>query len=228
MSILHSLEQLDINLFLYLNSFHTTFWDYCMMLFTRKETWAIFYLTIFITIGVNYRKKSLLIFLLLTLVIVFCDQGAGLMKDFFMRFRPSQDPEISQIAHNFFKKGGLYGFVSAHAANAFGFALFSSLLFKNYNYNLFVFPFAITIAYSRVYLGVHYPADIFFGGLYGMLVGWGAYKAFLYGTKFFPSSEKSNTTLSNRAVSYPILAATFTFLVCIITVHLFMKYNMLH
>jgi undecaprenyl-diphosphatase len=34
------------------------------------------------------------------------------------------------------------------------------------------------VAYSRVYVGVHYPGDILTGGLIGWLAGWGMYNLY--------------------------------------------------
>jgi undecaprenyl-diphosphatase len=42
-------------------------------------------------------------------------------KEVFHRLRPCYDPSISHLIHTVGKKGGgLYGFVSSHAANVFG------------------------------------------------------------------------------------------------------------
>jgi undecaprenyl-diphosphatase len=74
----------------------------------------------------------------------------------------------------------MYGFVSSHAANTFALAMFLALFFKNrINYfAVYIFLWAAFVSYSRVYNGVHYPADIAVGALLGMLIGWGTYKLY--------------------------------------------------
>jgi undecaprenyl-diphosphatase len=35
-----------------------------------------------------------------------------------------------------------------------------------------VFPWAFFISYAQVYVGVHYPLDVFCGGILGSMIGW--------------------------------------------------------
>ena len=67
-------------------------------------------------------------------------------------------------------KGGKYGFVSSHAANIFSAAVVLSYFYPK-NKKIF-FTKASLVAFSRVYVGVHYPADIIFGGLLGYGLAW--------------------------------------------------------
>ena len=76
-------------------------------------------------------------------------------------------------------RGGKYGFVSSHAANAFGVVTFLSLLFRRKSLTLGLLFWAFLHSYTRIYLGVHFPGDIVCGGLLGALVGWAVFR--LYG-----------------------------------------------
>jgi undecaprenyl-diphosphatase len=72
-------------------------------------------------------------------------------------------------------RGGLYGFISSHAANTFGLATFTALLFKKHWFTFTIFAFAVINSYSRIYLGVHFISDVVAGALLGIAVGYGIY-----------------------------------------------------
>ncbi|HOI86971.1 MAG TPA: phosphatase PAP2 family protein, partial [Lentimicrobium sp.] len=76
--------------------------------------------------------------------------------------------------------GGKYGFVSSHAANTFGIALFAGLALKTVQRRAlaWLLLWAALVSYSRIYLGVHYPADVIAGGLTGACIGWLVYLIF--------------------------------------------------
>ena len=180
MDFLNLVKSWDKDLFLFLNGMHSPLWDYSMTLFTLTPSWLIFYGTILFIIGKKYGKKSLFIFVSITLLILCADQFSGVLKHTIQRLRPSNDPSFGQLVHVFFRKGGQFGFVSAHAANTFAIATFTTLLFKNRRYMVFIFPWAAIIAYSRIYLGVHYPGDVLGGAILGIGVGIGIYKLLIY------------------------------------------------
>jgi len=160
--------EFDRELFLYLNSFFNDFWDTIMLMITRKETWIPFYLVIVYFIIKNYKEKSVVLLLFLAITIVASDQISVLIKNWVQRLRPVHDPLIEHMVHNVLRKGGLYGFVSSHAANTFAIFTFTSRIFKNKSYTILLFLWALLVSYSRIYSGVHYPFDI----LFGMLLGW--------------------------------------------------------
>lgn len=99
------------------------------------------------------------------------------MKPFFARPRPSHEPGLAGLLHlvNGYK-GGAYGFASSHAANTFGVAMFIYLLFRSrYAWISAIFVWAAVMSYTRIYLGVHYPGDIFAGALVGSACGVAAF-----------------------------------------------------
>jgi len=72
--------------------------------------------------------------------------------------------------HSYGRCGGLYGFVSSHAANTFGMATFLTLILRKKQKGIYwLFLYAVVVSYTRIYLGVHYPLDVFFGALVGVL-----------------------------------------------------------
>jgi undecaprenyl-diphosphatase len=71
----------------------------------------------------------------------------------------------------------LYGFASSHAANTFGTALFVWLSLRPfYRWIAWIFLWATLMTYTRIFLGVHYPGDIFVGSLVGLASGWAGFQ----------------------------------------------------
>jgi undecaprenyl-diphosphatase len=216
MGVIQTISGWDKSAFLYLNGFHNDLMDYVMTLFTLTPTWLLFYGVAFYIIIRKYGRKSVPVIVCLVLILVLSDQISNLFKHSVMRLRPSNDPAIAPLAHVFFGKGGLYGFISAHAANAFSFATFSALLFRSRGYAIFIYLWACMIAYTRIYLGVHYPGDILGGIVVGSLVGWGVFKILiLVERQAFPVHPYQRTKLNLNELETMVITATmvvfFTF-----------------
>lgn len=166
---MEKLAELDVTLFLWLNSFHNEFMDSVMLIITHRLTWIPFYVVLLIYLYKHVEQKKIIVIASIIVAVGLADfVTAGLMKPFFMRLRPCHNYELSAFIHVAGKCGGNFGFASSHAANTF--ALFTALWmwlgWKN-NWTKFTLVWALVVGYSRIYVGVHYPADI----LVGMLVG---------------------------------------------------------
>ena len=217
MEWLRYILEIDKELFLFLNSLHTPFWDTIMLMVTRKETWIPFYLVILFFIVKNYRSKALPIIFLLALTIIASDQISVILKEGIQRLRPVHDPVIGPLVHNVLRKGSLYGFVSSHAANGFAIFVFSSRLFKNKGYYFLMLFWAVLFSYSRIYSGVHYPLDIIGGAVLGWGIGELCFKfLMLIENRYLisRSPEIQKTQLSNSQSGIIILV----FAVLIVTV----------
>lgn len=171
--MIEQLQTLDELLFLWLNSFHADWLDPIIFQMTKTITWLPFYAVLIYVIYKADPKNSWWVFGGAALTILFADQlTSGFMKPFFERLRPCHDDRWEGIIHNYGRCGGLYGFVSSHAANTFAIAMFLNLkLKKRIPYLKWLFLWAAIISYTRVYLGVHYPFDIALGAIIGMTIG---------------------------------------------------------
>lgn len=200
--------------FFFLNGSDSSYLDSFMWLYSGKVVWlplAVFIMTVLI-----YKKnwrEYLLIFLSIALVITLCDQFASnVCKPFFSRLRPTHHPDfMDQVKIVFDYRGGKYGFISSHAANAFGFATFMSLLFRYKFFTCSIFTWSILTAYTRIYLGVHFISDIISGMLTGLFLGYLVYIVYRYIRKKvkIETCTKSSTRLiyslnNKRLITYSI------------------------
>jgi len=152
-------------LFLKLNGAHSMFGDQFMWLFTGFIAWipaAVGFFVILFYANSKRWKETLLIVLSIAVVIALCDQfSSGFCKPYFARFRPTHHPDfMNDICTVFDYRGGMYGFISSHAANGLGFVTLTSLIFRNRFYTVVSFLWATVSVYSRIYLGVHFISDI--------------------------------------------------------------------
>jgi undecaprenyl-diphosphatase len=174
------IEHLDQQLFLFLNSLNSPFMDQVMHAISGKIIWVPLYLAILIYLGITYKRKFLIILIFIILAATLTDQISVLFKNAVQRLRPCHEPALQGLVHLFKGEcGGLYSFVSSHAANSFDVALLSLLFIRRKWYSISIIVWAAVICYSRVYLGVHYPLDVICGAVQGALVGWAFYKLYV-------------------------------------------------
>jgi undecaprenyl-diphosphatase len=174
------LEHLDQQLFLFINSHNSPFWDTVMYTLSGRVIWAPLYLAILIYLGIRYKRKFLVILFFIILAVTMADQfSVHLFKNVFHRLRPCHEPSLLGLIHLVNGEcGGLYGFVSSHASNSFNVALLSLMFIRKRWYTISIITWASVIGYSRIYLGVHYPGDVICGSMLGALIGWGCYKLY--------------------------------------------------
>ncbi len=173
---MNKLIELDKEVFLFLNNLGSPTWDTFWLTLTNKWASIPLYLLLLYFAYQKLTKKQLLYLLLfVALLITATDQLANFFKYGVARLRPCHDETLQGLVRLVKEScGGRFGYFSAHAANSFAVATFFSILFKKqYSWLPFLLiVWALSVAYSRIYIGVHFPLDVITGISFGMLLGW--------------------------------------------------------
>ena len=197
--MIEEILKLDSQLFVFLNNLGSSTFDAFWIFLSYKESNIFFYLSLLIfyfykkskTIKLSEVFQSLLF---IAIMILIADQTANLFKDSFQRLRPCYNESLIDSVRLVKEScGGKYGFFSAHASNSFSLAVFFGLLYKNrFRYIICIsLLYASLISYSRIYLGVHFPLDILFGGVYGITIGLVIFRIYENKLDFFKFLNKS-------------------------------------
>jgi len=178
--MLDQLLQYDKELFLFLNNLGSSTWDGFWLVVTNKLTFIPLYvLLLFLVYKKLGIKSMLLLILVIAAMITFTDQITNLFKYVIAkRPRPCREEDLQNLMRYVAPRCGRYGFFSGHAANSMAAAVFAGLLLKPY-YKKLIFILLLWsafVAYSRIYVGVHYPLDIICGMIFGAISGFGFYK----------------------------------------------------
>ena len=210
-----SLIFFDKELTLFLNSFNNSFFDIFFYQYTSTIIWIPFYLVLawLLFIRQNIQCVSTLFFI--AVLIIAADQiSSGIFKPLFERLRPSHDDTLQYLVHLVNdRRGGMFGFVSSHAANTFALATFMSLIIRRRFFTFSLFSWAIINSYSRLYMGLHYVGDLLCGALLGIILAAIFYQIYLRASlRFFVISHHNKRTLKSGLAemfgrSHPMVVA---------------------
>ncbi|UUV22026.1 phosphatase PAP2 family protein [Paenimyroides aestuarii] len=192
--MLEQLIQKDQQLLVYLNNLGTEFWDPVFMYITHQINWWPFFLfLIFLLLKKISLQQFGLLVLVLTVFFVFTDQFTNLVKYSTDRLRPVNDPLISPYLR-ILRKAGSPSFFSGHASNSSGSILIIFLILKKYyKYAWVLFFFPLLFAYTRIYLGLHYPLDIICGYIFGISSGFMFFFVFKFLNNKYRLKDKQKT-----------------------------------
>ncbi len=179
--------QLDKDLLLIINGYHNEVLDSIFTVVSDRFFWIPFYLLILYSIYKTYGQQTIRLLFLIALIILISDQLSVFFKETWMRPRPTHNDSIYPHLHLVSTYlGGQFGFYSSHASNSAAVFVFSWIFLTNKNPFLkpLLFIYFISVGYSRVYLGYHYPLDVLMGWLMGYLISALIIKFIIEKTKF--------------------------------------------
>jgi len=161
-----------------LNGWGGPVWDSFWLFATETFTWSWLYVLVLAGIFWEFRWAGLLTIAFIAFTVALCDQiSVHAFKEVFQRLRPCHDPAVQSFIREVGNRcGGEFGFVSSHAANSIGLAVFLSRTLRGVAAPVsWLIPamaiWAFLTSYSRVYIGVHYPTDVLAGAALGALIG---------------------------------------------------------
>lgn len=167
--------QLDLEIWYYLNiEWQNAFLDYVIPFFRNQFFWVPLYLFLFVFMPLNYRRRGWYWLAGFLIAFALADYtSASIIKPMVGRLRPCNTPDLQPYVHLLVGCGSGLSFPSSHAANHFAFAAFiAGTLGKPYpKIRKWAWIWAILVGYSQVYVGVHFPLDVAFGALLGIVVG---------------------------------------------------------
>lgn len=228
---MRALMDLDNSILAFFNGSESLFLDNLAVNLTSGLTWIPLYLSLlYIVIKNNETMKQIMLVVGCVMLCIFLSDGITdfIVKPLVARQRPSYAPltkHTIDIVNNFRATG--YSFFSAHAANTFCIATFFSLLIRNSKFVFAIVLWSLINCWTRLYLGVHYPSDIFVGLVWGAIVGFIVYfiyiKTYLrmYPAFNYISSQYTSTGYSHADIDVVLLVLVLTFLFSIIKALIF-------
>lgn len=158
------LQRIEIEILFFIqHNMHNTIMDNFMVFFTTLGNKGFIYIVISLLLIINkkYRKIGYMVFVALILVTIF---GEGILKPIFQRPRPFISYPFVNLLIDIPPS---YSFPSGHAIISFAVAGILANEFKNIK--ILIYGLATLMAFSRLYLFVHYPTDIIIGAALGMM-----------------------------------------------------------
>jgi undecaprenyl-diphosphatase len=180
-------QKIDLMLFRFLNeSIANPVFDLIMPFLTEEDNFIIPILLVWLSLIIFGGKRGRLAAVLLVLATAAADAIAyQILKPSFGRLRPCHALESVRLLVNC---GGQYGFVSNHAANMFASMTTLGIFYRKSR--PYLLGFAGLIAFTRVYVGVHYPGDVLFGGLLGFGLAYAFFSLLVLLNNYLRKQEK--------------------------------------
>ena len=171
---MESIITFDQELFLFLNGLGSNRFDQFWMLITHRGSNVLVYVSIILLLSLKIKRKQIISLVIFGLILILVtDQLTNLCKVQVGRLRPCFEFQLKDLVRLVKSTGGKFSFFSGHASNSFALAFFFGRVVKRHfkMVNIILIFIAGLISYSRIYIGVHYPLDIFCGMIVGSVIG---------------------------------------------------------
>ena len=201
--MLDKLVEFDRSVFVYLNSLGSETFDPFWRLVTNQLSWIpVFAILLYLAFKRLGWRHALLVILMIAVLVALTDQSVNLIKNTIQRLRPVNEPALEGLMR-IVERRRSFSFVSGHAATSMAVAFLIYRIMHPYlKYVGFFFIWLAIFAYSRIYLGLHYPGDILIGYLWGLFTGFLVLKLYIYlRDRFFPRQKEN---LDNPTNSEPV------------------------
>ena len=202
--MLERLQDLDTRALLWLNSLGSETFDPLWIFITNQINWIpVFLIIAWLAFKRLGWRHALLVLFCIAILVTFTDQTSNFIKNHVHRLRPQNNSAIAAIVRAPQHRSS-FSFFSGHATSSMAVAFFLYKVLHPYlKYMGFFFIWPLVFAYSRIYLGLHYPGDILMGYLWGLLSGWLMLKLYIVlCNKYFPQQkEQLDNPTNSEAVS---------------------------
>jgi undecaprenyl-diphosphatase len=171
------IKQLDYKLFAKMNGqWHNSFFDVFFPFIREPTIWVPFYFFLVVFVTLNFKKIGWIWVLFFLANAGLSDfVSSHLIKENFFRLRPCGDPALFDHIRFLVSYCPVSSsFTSSHAVNHFAAAMFIFTTFRKTMNNAWalLFVWAAVISYAQVYVGVHFPFDVFCGTIVGLILGY--------------------------------------------------------
>ena len=168
--MIEKIIEIDKQMMVFFNkTISNSIFDFIMPIITNQNFLVFSGLILIGYLAYYGEKRGRITIVILLIAASFSDAICfQVIKPWVGRIRPSH--EFYDYINLLVSKGGKYSFPSNHAANSFVFATVLSYFYEKNK--TFLYILASAIAFSRVYVGVHYPLDIVSGAIIGYIISW--------------------------------------------------------
>lgn len=169
-----SLVEIDQQVFKYINSSYFGTYDSFWLFVTRLETWIPLYISFFILFFLKLKKPlNYYASLMLVIATVTAITLTDFVKNNVERLRPNNEPVLMDSIY-ILQRPDNFSFWSGHTAVSMTVSILVYLLLQRASPSrwwllFFIWPFLFAV--SRIFVGVHYPLDVFVGALVGVILG---------------------------------------------------------
>jgi undecaprenyl-diphosphatase len=177
--MLNDLLNWDKNIFIYLNNLGSEKFDFFWVNVTDITSWIPLTISLVVLVFFTFPKKEAWIIIASFVFLLLITLGiTHLTKEFFVRPRPNNDLAINPLIR-VLKNAQGFSFFSGHASSSFAMTSLAILVFKrSYKWVWILLLWPLIFAYSRIYVGVHYPLDIICGAAVGTILAYLIYQLY--------------------------------------------------